>query len=146
MGKKTTEHNSYASAKQRCTNPNHERYKDWGGKGIQFLFNSFEEFYAELGEKPFPKSDYSVERIDNKGHYEKGNVRWATAKEQARNRKSNTLITFNGETKILEDWAKALGISHRGLRVRLNRWCLECSLTLPVDCSSQAGRTKRCQH
>ena len=76
---------AYANAKQRCTNPNKWNYKNYGGRGIQFKFNSFEEFEAELGPRPSGKS---LDRYpDNDGHYEPGNVRWATPKEQRSNQR-----------------------------------------------------------
>jgi len=70
----------FYSAKGRCSS-NHPRY---GGRGIEFRFKSFAEFFAELGPRPSP--EHSIDRLDNDGHYEPGNVRWATRKEQARNK------------------------------------------------------------
>ena len=81
------EYNSYLNAKQRCTNPNHTHYAWYGARGIEFRFNSFEEFYAELGPRPEPKRLYSVDRKDNNKHYEVGNVKWSTRKEQSQNRR-----------------------------------------------------------
>ncbi len=82
----TPEYRSYAAAKSRCNNPNNNKYPSYGGRGIKFLFESFEHFYAELGPRPEPKYLFSIDRLDSSGHYEPGNVRWATAGEQARNR------------------------------------------------------------
>ena len=79
----TPEYRAYSGAKGRCTNPNNHKYPSYGGRGIEFRFASFEEWYAELGDKPEPKRSYSVHRIDNNGHYEHGNVKWTTASEQA---------------------------------------------------------------
>ena len=75
---------SYKNAKSRCLNVNNGSYIDYGGRGIKFLFTSFEEFLEELGPKPI---GYTLERINNDGHYEKGNVKWATRKEQVQNRR-----------------------------------------------------------
>jgi hypothetical protein len=90
IGNITPEYVAYVNAKQRCTNPNYDRWADWGGRGIEFRFASFEEFFAELGEKPEPKHLYSIDRIDNDGHYEPGNVRWATATQQRLNQRVQT--------------------------------------------------------
>lgn len=83
---KTSEYAAYINAKQRCNNPNNSRYADWGGRGIEFRFNSYEEFLAEVGRKPSP--NHSIDRKDNNGHYEQGNVKWSTPTEQSQNRRS----------------------------------------------------------
>lgn len=72
-------------AKGRCTNPNNPSYKDYGARGIEFRFNSFQEFLNEVGRRP--SSQHSLDRIDNNGHYAKGNLRWADKKAQANNRR-----------------------------------------------------------
>jgi hypothetical protein len=79
------EYTAYVGARSRCSNPNTENWKHYGGRGIKFRFRSFEHFMSELGRKPGP--EYSVDRINNDGHYEPGNVRWATPKEQANNQR-----------------------------------------------------------
>lgn len=76
---------SYTSAKGRCRNRRDPSYSHYGGRGIKFKFTSFEEFLRELGERPLGKT---LDRFpNNDGHYEPGNVRWATPKQQAENRK-----------------------------------------------------------
>jgi len=72
----------------RCTNKNQADYKNYGGRGISVCrswLDSFEVFYADVGPKPSP--ELSIDRIDNEGDYEPGNVRWATAKQQANNKR-----------------------------------------------------------
>ena len=86
---RSPEYRSYQHAKQRCTNPKFHQWKDYGGRGIQFKFASFEEFYGELGPRPLGTT---IERNNNDGHYEKGNVRWATRKEQQANRRNSPKV------------------------------------------------------
>ena len=75
---------AFFDAKQRCNNPKHPRYADWGGRGITVKFNSFADFLQEVG---FPKPTDSIDREDNDGHYEKGNVRWTDRSTQQLNKR-----------------------------------------------------------
>lgn len=86
-GKKTPELSAYFAARARCTRPAHKDWKNYGARGIQFKFDSFEDFLAAVGEKPEPKHLYSLDRINNDTHYELGNVRWATRSEQRVNQR-----------------------------------------------------------
>lgn len=83
---KTSEYRAYKNAKDRCVNPNSQSYENYGGRGIKFLFNSFEAFWKELGPKPSPR--HSVNRINNDSHYMPKNVEWATVEEQLSNRRN----------------------------------------------------------
>lgn len=91
FGEKAPELQSFFGAKDRCNNPNATSYKNYGGRGIKFKFDSFEQFFAELGPRPVAYTRrgkriyYSVDRINNDGHYEPGNVRWATMSQQMKN-------------------------------------------------------------
>jgi hypothetical protein len=80
----TPQYGSWTGAKQRCTNPKNKKWKEYGGRGIKFLFTSFEQFFAELGPRP---DGMTLDRINNDGNYELGNVRWATLTEQNKNRR-----------------------------------------------------------
>lgn len=79
------EYQIFAAAKQRCVNPRNHDYPNYGGRGIQFLFPSFASFIDCLGLRPSP--DLTLDRIENEGNYERGNVRWATRLEQNNNRR-----------------------------------------------------------
>jgi hypothetical protein len=82
----TPEFRAYVDARSRCVNRNAKCWPNYGGRGIEFRFTSFEQWVAELGPRPSPK--HSVDRYpNNDGHYEPGNVRWATPKEQIQNQR-----------------------------------------------------------
>jgi hypothetical protein len=79
------EYSAFNAAKGRCRNPKNKSYKNYGARGIEFRFTDFLEFVDEVGYRPTSK--HSLDRKNNNGHYEKGNVRWATKAEQANNRR-----------------------------------------------------------
>lgn len=87
-GKETPEYKAWNSAIQRCTNPNNKSFPHYGGNGIKVCKRwrqSFEAFLADMG--PRPSSNHSLDRYpDRRGHYEPGNVRWATQDQQSENR------------------------------------------------------------
>lgn len=99
------EFHSFCNAKQRCTNTKHPRYNDWGGRGIQFKFKNFKEFFSCLGEKPI---GYVLDRVDNEGHYEPNNVRWIPASQSnlnQRQRKDNTSGIKNISKDSYNNWS-----------------------------------------
>lgn len=117
------EYKIYCSAKDRCENQNNKAYDYYGGRGIQFKFKTFEEFYNEVGLRP--SKEYSIDRIDVNGHYERGNIRWATPKEQANNKRHRIIILNdrNGDRKL----AFINNIPYNTIYARRNKgWCEEC--------------------
>jgi hypothetical protein len=97
------EWNSFQAAKSRCTRPNVINYATYGGRGIEFRFKSFEEFYTELGPRP---EGLTLDRIDPNGHYEVGNVRWATDREQAQNKRKYTTIDRYTDAELIIELEK----------------------------------------
>lgn len=126
------EYGVWFSMIKRCHDPNHKAYKDYGGRGIivceRWLgFDGFDNYIQDMGTKP--SKDYSVDRIDNDGPYSPENCRWATRKEQARNRRSNRLLLINGSQKSVAEWADVAGISQRTVRDRLDAgWAPELAV------------------
>ena len=129
----TQEYNSWRNMKERCNNKNNPNYKDYGGRNIKITasWDDFRLFYSDMGKKP--SNNHTIERVDNNKGYEPTNCVWATKKQQANNRRSNVLLTHNGETKNITQWCEKLGFSKMLIRSRLNRgWSEEKTLTTPV--------------
>jgi hypothetical protein len=91
-GPHRSEYNTYRSAMARCRNPKNISFAYYGGRGIEFRFASFEEFLAKLGPRP---AGMLLDRIDNDGHYEPGNVRWATPGQSANNRRKRNSVALS---------------------------------------------------
>jgi len=131
VGKKKPEYRIWKGMVGRCTSPGTTGYKDYGGRGIDVCAEwreSFQAFFDHVGKRP--SSKHSLDRIDNNGNYEPGNVRWATPIEQARNKRTARFITHNGITKTLPEWAEDIGIMPATLRCRLKHgWPVERALT-----------------
>lgn len=139
----TPEFHAWTALKGRCLNPRNGSYHRYGGRGIKvspLWVDDFMRFLSDVGLRPSPK--HSIDRYpDNDGDYEPGNVRWATVMEQSRNRSTNRLITFRGETKTLVDWAKSAGIGVELLWWRLSRGqSLEHALTNRPDTDHTQSR------
>lgn len=144
-GTGTTEYNIYRLAKRRCENDRDPYYPRYGGRGIEFRFTSFRQFLEELG--PRPSLKFSLNRINNDGHYEPGNVEWATATEQARNRSTNRLISANGKHLLAAQWSELTGIKITTIVQRLaHGWCDECSVTLPTSRGGYRAYQTHCTH
>lgn len=140
--KPTAEYRTFCGAKSRCQNPNDKAYENYGGRGISFCFNSFQEFFAEVGKRPTIR--HTIERINNEGNYEKGNIRWATRKEQSNNTRRSRLITYQGVIKTATQWSEDFNVSLQTITTRIDRskWCIECALTRPIS----KGKGNICPH
>ncbi len=106
------EYAAWKNMKQRCYNPNNDQFCDYGGRGITVSkewISSFETFLEDVGRKPRPEHLYSLDRIDNDGNYEFGNVKWATFFEQSSNRRKQARIENFTDDELLKE------IRRRGL-------------------------------
>lgn len=123
IGKPTPEYRAWLSIKERCLNDKSKSFKDYGGRGIKIFdgwVNDFNSFIGYIGRRPSPK--HSVDRYpDNNGHYEPGNIRWATQKQQCNNQRKNVFITHCGVTMILMDWAKHFNVAHAAIQYHLKK-------------------------
>ena len=126
----------FYNMKNRCYDPNNNRYYRYGARGITICDEWLNDKYAfcrwalENGYAP----GLTIDRIDNNGNYCPENCRWSTPKEQMHNFSNNVPITYNGETKTLSEWADSLNIKRTTLhnRLRYYHWSVEKALTTPV--------------
>lgn len=129
----TVTYRTFSKMRERCNNPNAINFADYGGRGVKVCerWNNFENFLADMGERPSPK--HSLDRIDVNGDYEPDNCRWATKYVQANNTRSNRFVTWKGETKTVSEWARELNMQSQTLARRLNAgWSVEDAFTQPL--------------
>ena len=134
--------------RRRCYDVNYTEYPRYGARGIRVCDewrDSFETFLADMGLKPGVGRAVSLERRDNDGPYAPWNCFWATAQEQANNRRSNTLVALNGKTQTLAQWCRELGIKHHTVMTRMGKrgWTVERALLTPVRSWSHDGPRAR---
>lgn len=126
-----SEYGSWAQMKARCLNPRSTSYDLYGGRGIRVCARwerSFWNFLADMGKKP--GAGYSIDRIDGDGDYTPENCRWADARTQGRNTRTNQLIEHQGRTQTIREWAEEFGVKPATLRYRLKvGWNMERALT-----------------
>ena len=128
----------------RCYYPKHKRFKDYGGRGITVdprWRYSFSDFFKDMGDAPL---GHTLDRIDNDGPYSPQNCRWSTYKDQANNRRNNTIITFNGKHATLSEWAQITGIGRSTIAYRIKKgWEIEKALQTPVNAALSNNRFLR---
>ncbi len=112
------EYRAWRNMRQRCNNKNVPNYYRYGGRGITVCqqWDTFETFLEDMGLRPSAK--HSIDRRDNNGNYEPSNCYWATREQQENNKESTILLTHNGRTLSLAQWAKELGMSYDHIRSR----------------------------
>lgn len=113
----------------RCNNKKNPNYKHYGGRGISVSsrWMSFPNFYKDMGDVP---ADRSLDRIDNDGDYGPTNCRWASEKDQHRNKRSTRWITYEGKRKSMAQWAEDLGVNYSAMQKRLQKMSVKESFEL----------------
>jgi hypothetical protein len=133
----------WAAMKQRCLNTKCARYKQYGARGIEVCDrwrDSFAAFKADMGPRP---DGHTLERNDNDGHYEPGNCRWATRREQANNRQRTLRIRYEGRVWLVSELAEHVGMSATALDYRIrHRWGLKRALTEPLREQEPEGQVQ----
>lgn len=125
----------WCGMKQRCYNPNNERYIHYGNKGISICsewLENYDNFYNWAINNGYSEK-LSIDRIDNNSNYEPSNCRWTNAKNQATNRTTTNFITYNNQTLSISEWSCKLGINRYTLDSRIERgWSIEKAFNTPV--------------
>lgn len=126
----------------RCYHETSPFYNEYGGRGITMCEaweNDFMAFYNWAYENGYdenaPKGECTLDRIDVNGNYEPSNCRWVSMEIQNKNKRKCMLITYNGETHTLPEWAKITGINYMTLRRRIlkDHWNVEKALTTKLN-------------
>lgn len=127
-GKRTKIYGTWKAIRQRALNRS-GRHPTYANIDIDPRWDdSFETFYEDMGEPP--TAEHSIDRIDNTKGYWPWNCRWATSKQQQRNKSNNKHITYNGVTRTLPEWADILNIAYKTLWKRLDDgWAVERAFT-----------------
>lgn len=128
---RTKEYALWGSMIQRCCNPKHKKFHNYGGRGIsvcQAWRESYPAFLAYMGRRPSPH--HSLDRIDNEGDYEPRNVCWATNTEQCNNMRKNFFIEYEGISLTPSGWSRIVGLPRGLIRCRILRgWAIKDALT-----------------
>lgn len=120
--------------RHRCYIEKDSGFKNYGGRGVTVCdeWHDFKNFHKWAITHGY-EYGLSIDRIDNDGSYSPDNCRWATVKEQSRNRRTNVNITYNGVTKTLGEWAESIGVTLPCLHRRFFcGWSVERALNTPV--------------
>lgn len=135
-GIRSTEYSIWSTMLCRCRNKKDRAFVYYGGRGISVCqrWESFENFLSDMGRRPSPK--HSIERNNNNGNYEPGNCRWATRIDQNNNTSRNRILSINGESKTIAEWARIYQIPYKRLSHRIH---IGMDASLAVSIPRQTG-------
>lgn len=129
----------------RCRNPSADNYRHYGGRGIRVCdrWEIFQNFLDDMGVKP--SGAHTIDRIDNDCDYEPSNCRWATPKEQNRNRSTTRMMEWEGKSVPLGALCETYGIRYGIVQTRMARggWDLRGALTEPLRKVKSPQRRRR---
>lgn len=128
----SAEFRTWSGMKSRCSNPNGKYWAMYGGRGIAVCdrwLESFENFYADMGPRP---AGTTLDRIDNDKGYSPDNCRWATRKDQQNNRRANVIVTLDGVSKTLAQWAEYYGVPYPVVKDRRSKGVSGAALFAPL--------------
>ena len=118
---------------QRCHNEKTQQYANYGGRGISVCkqWHDIEKFHDDMFDSY--RVGLTIDRIDNNGNYEPSNCKWSTKEQQSRNKRSNILVTIDGQTKVLKDWCEQFNVSYHSVyyRIKVSGWEPIKALTHP---------------
>lgn len=131
--------NAWTGMNGRCSRSNSDDYPNYRGRGIVVCDRwkeSFSDFYADMGDPP--TKSHTLDRVNNDLGYSPENCRWATPKQQNRNRRSNRWVEWNGEVKTMAEWGEdpritSIGINQAYLGIRIRGgWSIDSAMTTPI--------------
>jgi len=125
---------TWSGIKSRVLNESDERFSYYGGRGIDMSpdwENSFEAFYADMGEPP--SKHHQIDRINNDKGYWPENCKWATVTEQGNNKRNNIILTHNGKAQTLAEWCREIGIEHGTAKRRYYKYPDDPEVVLSVE-------------
>lgn len=128
----TKEHHAWNDMRSRCDLKKNTGYKDYGGRGIGYSdeWSDFAVFIKDMGLAPSPK--HTLERINVNGNYQADNCKWATIKEQSRNKRNSRMVCIDGETKCLAEWCEIYRAKHNLVSRRLQAgWPIKEAMSIP---------------
>ena len=133
----TREYQAWRDMLNRCRRARTKEYPWYGGRGISVCdrWLRFENFLADVGHKPSP--EHELDRIDNDGHYEPGNVRWTTRAVQINNRRNTRFVVYRGDRLPLTEAVRRGGdvIHYESAAIRIFRcgWPVDLAVETPPD-------------
>ena len=134
---RTPDYLCWDAMKSRCINSRSANYVNYGARGISVCDRwlgsfGFLNFISDMGSRPSPR--HSLDRINNDGNYEPSNCRWATTRQQARNKRTARIVEFNGESLPIVEWSERTGLKYDIIHNRISSgWSPSDALTTPVN-------------